>query len=323
MMKLSELGERGTIKIFEDIYGDCEKAVLAMGDDACILELDSQHYLVASTDLLSRKTHFPLEMPPGVIGRYAVNACLSDIAAMGAMPLGLLMSYGLPGDTDEAFIRELAMGVKKACAYHGTCVLGGDTKEQRELLITGVALGKVRKDRLLRREGARIGELILVTGEIGTSAAGYHAIAHNLKGTKRALEAAYKPRARLREGLVLGKYATSCIDVSDGLAFSLHEISKASGVGFRIFEEHLPVDEEALSIVKSPQERKELLYYQGGEYELLFTLPKGRAEALKREFLSLGTRLSVIGKVTSSGGVVVTKKGSARKLEYRGYEAFQ
>lgn len=322
-MKLSELGERRAIKIFEDVYGNCEKAVLTIGDDACVLEFDSEHYLVASTDLLSRRTHFPLEMPPDVIGRYAVNACLSDIASMGAEPLGLLFSYGLPGDTEDHFIKGIAEGIHKACQEHGTCVLGGDTKEQGELLITATALGKVKRNQLLLRKGAKAGDLILVTGEIGTSAAGYHAIVHNLKAPKRAMEAAYRPNARIREGVVLGRYATSCIDVSDGLAFSLHEIAKASGVGFRIYEDRLPVDEDSLGIASNPQEREEILYHKGGEYELLFTLSGDKYESLLREFRSLGTRLTVIGEVTADGADVVCEDGSVKKLEYRGYEAFK
>lgn len=322
-MKLSELGERRTIKIFEDVYGNCEKAVLTIGDDACVLELDLEHYLVASTDLLSRRTHFPLEMPPKVIGRYAVNACLSDIASMGAEPLGMLFSYGLPRDTDEDFIRGLAEGIKEACQEHGTCVLGGDTKEQGELLITATALGKVRRDRLLLRRGARVGDLIMVTGEVGTSAAGYHAIVHNLKAPKHALDAAYKPNARVREGIILGRYATSCIDVSDGLAFSLHEISDASDVGFKIYEERLPVDEDSLKIAADAEEREEILYHKGGEYELLFTLPRERHAPLRAEFRSIGTKLTVIGEITANGGAIVLRDGSVKQLEYRGYEAFK
>lgn len=322
-MKLSELGERGTIKIFENVYGECEKALITMGDDACVLELDPEHYLVASTDLLSRRTHFPLEMPPRVIGRYAVNACLSDIASMGAEPLGLLFSYGLPGDTDDAFIRELAEGIKEACLKHGTCVLGGDTKEQGELLISATALGKVSRDRLLLRKGAEVGDLILVTGEVGTSAAGYHAIVYNIKAPNHAMEAAYKPQARVKEGVILGKYATSCIDVSDGLAFSLHEIARSSGVGFRIYEERLPVDEDSLGIATNPTEREDILYHKGGEYELLFTLPRERYESVKKEFQTLGTRITVIGEITDKGRDVVLKDGSLKKIDYRGYEAFK
>lgn len=322
-MKLSELGERRAIELFESIYGGCGDAVLAMGDDACILELDPEHYLVVSTDLLSRKTHFPLEMPPRVIGRYAVNACLSDIAAMGASPMGMLFSYGLPGDAEEAFLRELARGVQEACREHGTCVLGGDTKEQEELLIAGTALGRVRKDRVLRRKGARIGDLILVTGTMGSSAAGYYAVIHNLEVPRRFVRAAYEPRARIREGAVLSKYATSCMDVSDGLAFSLYEVARASGVGFRVYEERIPVDEELDRIPEFAEIRDELVFHKGGEYELLFTLPGKRLEVLMEELEPLQGRLSVIGEITPGGGVLVRRDGSEVELEARGYEAFK
>lgn len=323
-MKVSELGERRAIKIFEGIYGGCEKAVLGMGDDACILELDKEHYLVVSTDLLSRRTHFPLEMPPKAIGRYAVNACLSDIAAMGAYPLGLLFAYGFPADTDEKFIREIARGVKEACRKHDTCVLGGDTKEQGELLITGIALGKVRQERVLKRSGAKAGELICITGTMGSSAAGYYAIIKGFEAPKRFMKAAYEPRARIREGITISEFATSCTDISDGLAFSLSEISRASKVGFRVYEEKIPVDRSLGKIAGlAGVAAEELVFHKGGEYELLFTLPEEHLPAVEKEMKALKTKVSVIGEIVKRGKKLVRHDGSIENLEPRGYEAFK
>lgn len=323
-MKLKELGERRAIRIFESIYGSCEEAVLAMGDDACVLELDEKQYLVVSTDLLSRKTHFPLEMPPRVIGKYAVNACLSDIAAMGAYPIGLLFSYGLPGDTEEDFIRELARGVDEASREHDTCVLGGDTKEQEELLIVGVALGRVRKSRVLRRSGAKVGDLICTTGMMGSSAVGYYALIKGFKTPGWFLKAAYEPRARIKEGVAVSKYATACTDISDGLAFSLHEIAGASGVGFRVYGEKIPVDRELGRMAGlAGVGVDELIFHKGGEYELLFTLPEEHLTEVEKEMKALKTKLSVIGEVTERGGKLVRRDASVEDLEPRGYEAFK
>ena len=323
-MNIRELGERRAIRIFEGIYGSCEKAVLAMGDDACILEQDEKHYLVVSTDLLSRKTHFPLEMPPRKIGKYAVNACLSDIASMGAYPIGLLFSYGLPGDTEEDFIRGLARGIDEACRSHDTCVLGGDTKEQDELLVTGIALGRVKKDRVLRRSGAEVGDLICTTGMMGSSAAGYYAMIKGFKAPKRFMKAAFEPRSRIMEGIAISKYATACADISDGLAFTLHEIARASGVGFRIYEEKIPVDGGLEGIAGlAGVEADELLFHKGGEYELLFTLPEEHLTTVEKKIKALKTKFSVIGEIAKRGGRLMRKDGRVENLEPRGYEAFK
>lgn len=323
-MKLEELGERGAIRIFESIYGKCEDAVLGIGDDACILEMDEEHYLVVSTDLLSRKTHFPHEMAPRKIGKYAVNACLSDIAAMGAYPLGLLFSYGLPGGADEDFIKELARGIRDASKEHGTCVLGGDTKEQNELLIVGIALGRARKGQVLRRSGARTGDLICTTGMMGSSAAGYYALIKGFKAPKRFMKAAFEPWARIKEGLAISKYATACADVSDGLAFSLHEIARASRVGFKVYEEGIPVDRELGRMAElAGVEVDELAFHKGGEYELLFTVPEEHLPAVEKEMKTLKTKLRVIGEITKHDGKLVKEDGSVVDLEPRGYEAFK
>jgi|TARA_B100000315_G_scaffold229129_1_gene238495 thiamine-monophosphate kinase len=323
-MDLSQLGERKIIKIFEKIYGDCDKAVLGMGDDSCIIEQDENHYLVVSTDLLSRKTHFPLEMSPQNIGKYAVNACLSDIASMGANPLGLLFSYGLPKNTEENFIKGLAQGIAKACTDHDTCVLGGDTKEQDELLITGIALGKVRKDRVLRRSGAKVHDLICTTGIIGSSAAGFYAMIKELDVPPKFIKAAFEPQARIKEGIAINKYATSCADISDGLAYTIHEIVKSSKVGFRIYEKDIPCEEELGEISElAGINLDELLLYNGGEYELLFTLPKKNLADVERKMEQLQTSFSVIGEIVKNGNKLIRVDGSDENLELRGYEAFK
>ena len=172
-MNLKELGERKIIEIFARNFRACDNEVVGIGDDAAVFEIDSDNYLVASTDVIIQSTHIPREMTPEQIGKYAVNVNLSDIASMGAKPLGLLLSFGLPETLDENFIEELSKGVNSACHDHGTCVLGGDTKRHSEIVISGTALGKVNKGLVLTRAGAKEGDIIGITGRIGSAAAGF------------------------------------------------------------------------------------------------------------------------------------------------------
>ncbi len=316
-MKLKELGERKIIEIFAKNFDRCENAAVGIGDDAAVFRFDSGNYLVVSTDIITQKTHIPREMTPLQIGRYAVNVNLSDIACMGAEPLGLVFSFGLPGDIDEKFIEELSSGINDACTEHGTRVLGGDTKEHSEIVIAGTALGKVKEDRFLTRAGAKAGDIIGVTGKIGSAAAGFYCLTKEIGDTDKFIKAALEPKARVKEGAVLSKYASACMDVSDGLAFSLHEIARESNKGFRIYEERIPADEGLDRVSElSGVPVGEMLFHKGGDFELLFTAAKDRFEALEREI-----NITAIGEVTERGAII-QKDGKESELEPRGYDSF-
>jgi thiamine-monophosphate kinase len=316
-MNLNGLGERKIIEIFEKNFDRCENAVVGIGDDAAVFEIDGENYLVVSTDIITQKRHMPREMTPEQIGKYAVNVNLSDIASMGAKPIGLLFSFAMPGDLDEKFIEELSAGINEACKKHGTCVLGGDTKEHREIVIAGTALGKVKKDMVLTRAGAQAGDIIGVTGEIGSAAAGFHCLTKNIEDAEKFIKAALEPTARVKEGEILSKYASSCMDVSDGLAFSLHEIAKASEKGFRIFHEKIPADRDLEHIAElSGATAEEIIFHKGGDFELLFTAPEGKFEAIEREI-----KVTAMGEVIEKGAVI-KKDGKESELESRGYDSF-
>jgi thiamine-monophosphate kinase len=316
-MNLKELGERKIIEIFARNFDRCENAAVGIGDDAAVFAIDSENYLVVSTDIITQKRHIPGEMTPLQIGKYAVNVNLSDIASMGATPLGLLFSFALPGNIDDKFIEELSKGINSACREHGTCVLGGDTKEHEEVVIAGTALGKVEKNRFLTRAGAGVGDIIGVTGEIGSAAAGFYSLTKNIAGTDKFIKAALEPTARVKEGEILSKYASACMDISDGLAFSFHEIAKASGKGFRVYEEQIPVDEGLERVSElSGVPTGEIIFHKGGDFELLFTVPKEKFEALEKKI-----DITAIGEVTEKGAIV-QKDGKESELDSRGYDAF-
>lgn len=316
-MKIKELGERKIIKIFAKNFDRCENATVGIGDDAAVFGFDSENYLVISTDIITQKAHIPREMTPLQIGKYVVNVNLSDIASMGAKPFGLVFSFGLPGDIDEKFIEELSKGMNDACREHGTCVLGGDTKEHSEIVIAGTVLGKVKKDRFLTRAGAKAGDIIGVTGKIGSATAGFYCLTKKIADADKFIKAALEPKARVKEGAVLSKYASACMDVSDGLAFSLHEIARGSNKGFRVYEERVPIDEglERISQLSGVPVR-EMVFHKGGDFELLFTAAKDKFEALEREI-----NITAIGEVTKKEAII-QRGDKESELEPWGYDAF-
>jgi thiamine-monophosphate kinase len=321
-MRLDDLGERRIIQIFLENITRAGDTVVGIGDDACAVKFGDE-YLVVSTDLLSRRSHFPREMTPEQIGAYVINANLSDIASMGAMPIGLLVSMGLPGDLNEDFVRGIARGMDRECRRHDALILGGDTKELEELVIVGTALGRAKRSQILTRGGARRGDLICVTGELGKAAAGFHCLTHGL-GIERLIKSALEPRARVKEGRVISKYASACIDISDGLAYSLHEIARWSKVGFEVREGDIPVGEELPKVAEAVGTPvREMVFFKGGDYELLFTIPPGKYNDVDRELRNIGGSVTVIGEITGKGEKLVTRGGVLGNLEGRGYEAFR
>src|SRR5205823_12261384 len=162
--RLADIGERAAIEILSRVDGGGQP--IGLGHDCGGVEWGDD-YLVVTTDVVNQKTHTPARATPAQIGWYATAVNLSDIAAAGARPLGFVASLSLSASTEVEFLRGLAQGIEECVRTFGIAVLGGDTKESDTLSIAGTAFGRVRKDRILLRTGARPGDVIVVTGDIG------------------------------------------------------------------------------------------------------------------------------------------------------------
>ena len=301
------LGERELIRRIFEILGGVEN------DDCAVIDA-GERYLVATTDMLHRKTDFPDIMNPWQMGWMAVAVNLSDIAAMGAEPAGVLIAAGLPPEADLYFIDELFSGLGDCAAYYGTRIIGGDTDSHEELTITGTALGFVEKDLVLRRRGARAGDLLCSTGTLGGAGGGLWAWQQGRLDSPfitRLLE----PEPRLKEGRALAqsRVVTAMMDNSDGLALSLFDLAEVSQVGFVVQEEALPVAEGLVEMV-GQEKAWEFVMSAGGDYELVFTVRPEGLEAARR-----ACALTVIGEVVEEG-IWMEQGGQRRQVEARGYE---
>ncbi len=320
-MKLFQIGERKIISILEEYFEPCSNVDTSIGDDAAVLKVNKR-LIVVSSDMVREKTHVPREMSPWKVGWYSVNASLSDIASMGALPSGILLSLGLREDMRVEDLREFASGIKEACRYHNTYVIGGDTKAHSELTVVVTALGEA--DRVMRRNSARRGDLICVTGKIGEAAAGFYCLVNKLDISEKEylLKAAFEPIARVREGNIIAEYSKCCMDISDGLAFSLYEIAEKSNYGFEVFEKKVPRSmgvKKVSRLVNIPE--REMIFHKGGDFELLFTIAEGDFEPLKK---ALGDMIEIthIGYITDAGRKLITEDGREVELPERGYESF-
>jgi len=319
MSRLSDVGEKAMVRNIASMLHTSAK--LGPGDDAAAVEIGDR-YLVVSTDMLWEDTHFHPSMSWRQKGWMAAAVNLSDIAAMGAQPLGLLMAMGLPADLDEKDVAEMVQGAADCCDQYGTDYLGGDTKECSELVLTGTSLGLVPREGLLSRKGAKPGDHLLMTGTAGLAAAGLKALENKIEAPK-AVKALFEPLPRIKEGALLSSsgVVTSCMDISDGLSSSLVELGGASGVAFEVDPKMIPIDPEVIKMAKSYQvDADELALHGGGDYQLLFTV---RPDGLSIVKSLLGSDVTVIGRCLE-GKVNTLKRGRSNvTLEPRGYEHFR
>ena len=288
---------------------------LPLGDDAGAIKLGDE-WLVATNDMLVRRTDVPTIMAPEQVGFKAVTMNVSDVAAMGSRPIGFLFSLGVPAGMSEDYLEGVAAGIGKALEFYDLPVLSADTNEADDLIIDGIALGKTR--RLLTRSGAKPGEVVCVTGDVGRALAGYLVWKNGLEVPPSVRSALYEkflePKARVREGVELAGIASAAIDVSDGLSKELHLLSRMSGVGIEVDAEALPIREEVFEVAGvigvSPVE---IALASGEEFELVFTVSEEVLEGLEIE-------CTVIGRTFEGAGVYITTGGKRREMPFLGWE---
>lgn len=318
-MKVGEMSERELIaRIAGLITKPDDRVIAGAGEDDCaVLDINGYDYLLATTDMLHQKTDFPTGMSAWQIGWMSVAVNLSDLASKGAKPLGVLMAVGIPSSAELAFVEGIVRGMDACALRYGTQIIGGDTDSHDELTVVGTALGTVKKELLIRRSGANIGDVVCVTGYLGSAGAALLALDRKISTGEKILKALFEPLPRIEEGIALAgsRAVTSMMDVSDGLALSLHDLSRASGAGFKIYESRLPVLPSVRGLLKG-EELLEAVVFTGGDFELLFTVAPEKLDVAKE-----ACPLTVIGEVIEEG-VFIESACGVEELEARGYEHF-
>ena len=211
-----------------------------IGDDCAIIP-DGKNFLLLTTDILVEGNHFTTDyMAPRQIGKKAIEVNVSDIAACGGLPRYAVISLVLPRHTAPAFLKDLYTGITRACRRYGIKIIGGDTARGRFIAINVALLGRVERTHLCRRSGARIGDLILVTGPLGESAAAL-ALLRAHSAPRQSTSSYTEPRAQLARARTIAPYCNAMIDSSDGIASEIRHICLQSGTGARIRQEKIPI----------------------------------------------------------------------------------
>ncbi|MDB9313479.1 thiamine-phosphate kinase [Spirulina sp. CS-785/01] len=313
---VSELGEQSLLAI---VQGFCSFDVV--GDDGALLAVEGRQSLVVTSDTLVDGVHFSdRTTPPFTVGWRAATANLSDLAAMGASPLALTVSLGLPSDLPVAWLKELYRGLRDCCTNAifpqstppTASIIGGDLCRSPTLTIAITALGQVPPHQAIRRHTAKPGDLFVVTGTHGGSRAGLELLLHPEQGAslsveerERLIKAHQTPNPRFDAISTLwGLNPPSNVagmDSSDGLADAVIQICRASGVGAKLFQEAIPFPlglEKFVSLEKA----WDWIFYGGEDFELVLCLPPDIAQGLVEQ---LAGDAAIIGEVTTELDVVL------------------
>jgi thiamine-monophosphate kinase len=298
------------------------------GDDVSAVNIGAGRVAVLKTDMLIGKTDVPRGMSLWQAARKAVVMNISDFAAKGAKPTAALVSLGLPRDFMRKDVEEIARGLNSGAREHGAYIIGGDTSEASDLVIALSLFGIARKKTLMLRSGAKPGDIVAVTGFFGKTAAGLRLLLDGYAASQDLrevlLSSVCMPQARLKEGLALSRAraVSASIDSSDGLAWSLHELSRMSGVGFSVTS--VPVAEEVRRFAEYNRlDALELSLYGGEEYELVVTVKPKRWVEAETAVEAVGGCLLPVGKATRDPHVLLDVDGEKRVVEARGWEHFK
>ena len=337
--ELDELGEFGLIdRISANFENRQPSTIEGIGDDAAIIS-SGDDYIVISTDILTEGIHFDLSyFPVKHLGYKAVAVNISDIAAMNAIPSQITISIAVSNRFSLQAIDDFYEGVKAACEHYNVDLVGGDTSSSAAgIFISITAVGTVTKDSVVRRKGAADKDIICVTGDLGGAYIGLQVLEREkqvfmansemqpkLDDYEYVVGRQLKPEARMdiiHELKELNIVPTSMIDISDGLASELMHLSRNSGLGLRVFEEQLPIDNQTYETAVEFNLDPITCALNGGEdYELLFTISQKDHEKLKKH-----ADIHFIGHMEKSdnGAGLVTKGGNWVQLEAQGWNHFK
>ena len=292
--------------------------VLGIGDDAALLAPPPGRQLVVTADTLNDGVHFPRGTSPADVGWKALAVNLSDLASMGAEPAWCTLSLSLP-QSDPAWIDGFLDGFLDLAGQHGIALVGGDTT-RGPLSIAVTAMGLVEPGRALRRDGARVGDEVWVTGTLGDAAGGLALLDREAVPALRArLD---RPTPRVAAGRALVGIATACVDVSDGLLADLGHVCARSHVAAHIDVDALPAS-AALREAFGEADRIALQASGGDDYELCFTAPADAGADIGAVSAQLGLRFTRIGRIVAGEGVhPVDAKSQPWSSPRRGYDHF-
>jgi thiamine-monophosphate kinase len=299
-MKVEKLGEFGLIDLIKKMVEKPVGVIKGIGDDCAVLPFNRRNFLLLTCDMLVEDVDFTKNDKPYLVGRKSLGCCLSDIAACGGLPGYAQVSLGLPSNTPVSRIKELYRGVISQAKEFKVRIVGGDISRSKKLIIDVGLVGTVERRNLILRQGAKKGDVVFVSNELGGSIYGKHL--------------RFRPRIKESRYLVKNYKINSMIDISDGLIQDLGHILEQSKKGAVLFKSLIPITARARSFEEA--------IYMGEDFELLFTLAPREARRLIKSKQS--RQFSPIGEIVdkAQGLVLFDEQARQVKLKCRGFKHF-
>ena len=319
-MKIKDIGGEFALidRIKNKIKLYSKEVAAGIGDDAAVLKYDKKNYLLFTTDMLVENDHFSLKYSiPEQIGMKAIEQNVSDIAAMGGIPKFAVVSLALPQDIEADFVDKLYIGINKKSKTYKIDIVGGNITHSKEIVINISLTGFVKKKYLALRSGAKIGDLIFCSGDVGKSAAGLELLRGNKNG--KSIKEHLEPKCRLDLARKLVKVGVnSMIDVSDGVASEVNHICEESKVGAIIYADNIPISKNTLNDSKKIKKNPlDFALYGGEDFELVFTANKNKLNQMKKY------DAAVIGEIVDKrNGIKLIRKDKRLDLE-SGFDHFK
>jgi len=293
-------------RYFRPLAGD--PGALSLTDDAAVYDPPHGEEVVLKADLIAEGIHFFADDPPKSIAAKALRVNLSDLAAKGAIPVGYLLSLALKPDWEEDWIAGFAAGLAVDQVTYGVTLFGGDTSRASGGTVVSVAaIGRAPVGRIVRRNGARPGDAIFVSGTIGDAALGLRIRLGTLdampagKAADHLLDRYLHPQPRVALAPVVLGFATASLDISDGLVGDLAHVCRQSGVGAEIAAAAVPLSAGAKAMVAADPSALATVMTGGDDYEVLATVPETRAEAFATAAAEAGVPVTRIGRIIEGG----------------------
>lgn len=306
-------------------------AALGLADDAALLTPPVGESLVLTKDMLAAGVHFFADDPPASIARKALRVNLSDLAAKGARPLGYLLGLALPSDWAVGWMEDFASGLADDQARYGISLLGGDTlKASGGLTLSITAIGAVPDASMVRRSGARVGDILFVSGTIGDAALGLRLRLGTIDAAPAGAAAAHlldrylHPQPRLCLADLLRRHAHAALDISDGLVGDLGHMLRASGVGAVLEAAKVPLSPAAALLVAHDRTALESVLTGGDDYEIIASVPPAEAELFQARAAAAGIAVTAIGHIVEGRGpaIVLDAAGAALSLRQGSHDHF-
>ena len=327
MPTVAELGEREVINRIMHCLTVMPNMPIPVWDDVNAISLGGGFCVVLKTDMLVWKTDIPQGMTPFQAGRKAVIMNFSDLGSKGCQPQAFLAALGVPESTPISWVEDIAHGFESAVREHEAYMVGGDTNEACDIIISGMAYGTAEESKLVKRGTSKPGDILCSSGSWGNTTCAFKILLEDLevRATLRdkLLQSVYMPHTRVKAGIELANSgaATSSMDSSDGLAVSLHDLEKSSGNGFII--EKLPLTSEATFFVETHNlDPSATALYGGEEYELVFTVDPKQLDNARSCLKKAGCELQILGRVIREKKIVYIENGIEKKVGSGGWEHF-